>query len=108
MVMLIGIVVNNAILIIDRFNVLVAAGRPRHQAMITAAGERFRAVTMITIAAVLGMLPLALGSGIGAEIRTGVGIASTGGILMSGILTMIVVPVLYNLLTRRDRPPAGV
>jgi HAE1 family hydrophobic/amphiphilic exporter-1 len=56
---------------------------------------------MITFAAVLGMLPLALGSGIGAELRNGVGIASAGGILVSGVLTLIVMPILYDLFTRR-------
>jgi len=106
-VMLIGIVVNNAILIMDQFNVHVAEGIPRHRAMATAACERFRPILMITIAAVLGMLPLALGRGIGAEIRNGVGIASVGGILSSGVLTLIVVPVLYNLFTRRGARAAA-
>jgi HAE1 family hydrophobic/amphiphilic exporter-1 len=100
-VMLIGIVVNNAILIMDRLNVLVEEGVPRHRAMIRAACERFRPVAMITLAAVLGMLPLAIGRGIGAEMRHACGAASVGGILVSGILTMYVLPVLYNLFTRR-------
>jgi len=100
-VMMIGIVVNNAILIMDQFNVHVAEGISRHKAMITAACERFRPVVMITLAAVLGMLPLALGKGIGAEMRNGVGIASVGGILISGILTLIVIPILYDLFTQR-------
>jgi HAE1 family hydrophobic/amphiphilic exporter-1 len=102
-VMMIGIVVNNAILIMDQFNVHVAEGIPRHKAMITAACERFRPIVMITLAAVLGMLPLALGRGIGAEMRNSVGIASVGGILISGILTLIVMPILYDLLTRRSK-----
>jgi len=102
-VMMIGIVVNNAILIMDQFNVHMAEGIPRHKAMITAACERFRPIVMITLAAVLGMLPLALGRGIGAEIRNGVGIASVGGILISGVLTLIVMPILYDLLTRRSK-----
>ena len=99
-VMLIGIVVNNAILIMDQLNIHIAEGVPRHEAMAEAACERFRPIVMITFAAVLGMLPMALGKGIGAEMRTGVGIASAGGILASGVLTMIVIPVLYNLFTR--------
>ncbi len=103
-VMMIGIVVNNAILIMDQFNVHVREGIPRHKAMITASCERFRPIVMITLAAVLGMMPLALGRGIGAETRNGVGIASAGGILVSGILTLIVVPVLYDLFTRGKRP----
>jgi len=103
MVMMIGIVVNNAILIMDQFNVHVAEGIPRHKAMITAASERFRPIVMITLAAVLGMLPIALGRGIGAEMRNGVGIASVGGILISGVLTLIVMPILYDLFTRRSK-----
>ena len=102
-VMMIGIVVNNAILIMDQFNVHVKEGIPIHRAMITASCERFRPIVMITLAAVLGMLPLALGRGIGAEIRNGVGIASVGGILISGVLTLIVIPILYDLLTRRSK-----
>jgi len=107
-VMMIGIVVNNAILIIDRFQVLLEQGVPRHQAMIQAACDEFRPVVMITVAAVLGMMPLALGRGIGAETRVGVGVASIGGILVSGILTQLLLPVIYDLLTRRgdEHPPA--
>ena len=103
-VMMVGIVVNNAILIMDQFNVHVREGIPPHKAMITAACERFRPIVMITLAAVLGMLPLALGQGIGAEMRNGVGIASAGGILVSGVLTLVVLPVLYDLFTRKHRP----
>ncbi len=100
-VMMIGIVVNNAILIMDQFNVHVAEGTPRHKAMITAACERFRPILMTTVAAVLGMLPLVTSRGIGAEMRNGIGAACVGGILVSGILTLILMPVLYDLLTRK-------
>jgi len=106
-VMLLGIVVNNAILIVDRFNVHVAEGLPRHSAMVSAACERLRPVVMITLAALLGMLPLAFGRGIGAELRNSVGMASAGGILVSGILTLIVVPILYDLFTRNRPAGAG-
>ncbi|MCX5771133.1 MAG: efflux RND transporter permease subunit [Candidatus Hydrogenedentes bacterium] len=99
-VMLIGIVVNNAILIIDKFNVLTAGGLSRHTAMIQASCDQFRPIAMITIAAVLGMMPLALSRGIGAEMRNGVGLASAAGILVSGILTMVTIPILYDLFTR--------
>ena len=100
-VMMIGIVVNNAILIVDQFNVHIREGFPRHKAMIEASCERFRPVVMITIAAVLGMLPLAFGRGIGAEMRNGAGISMLGGILSSGILTLIVLPILYDLFTSK-------
>ncbi len=102
-VMMMGIVVNNAILIMDQFNVHIAEGIPRHKAMITAACERFRPIVMITLAAVLGMLPLALSRGMGAEMRNGVGIASVGGILVSGVLTLVVMPILYDLFTRKGK-----
>jgi HAE1 family hydrophobic/amphiphilic exporter-1 len=102
-VMMIGIVVNNAILIMDQFNTHVKEGiLQHHKAMVAAAGERFRPIVMITIAAVLGMLPLAMGRGIGAEMRNGVGIAAVGGILVSGILTLVIMPILYDLFTRRS------
>ncbi len=100
-VMLAGIVVNNAILIVDQFNIHIKEGVPRHKAMVTATCERFRPIVMITLAAVLGMLPLAMGQGIGAEMRNATGIASAGGILISGILTLVVIPILYDLCTRR-------
>ncbi len=102
-VMMMGIVVNNAILIMDQFNVHVAEGIPRHKAMISASCERFRPIAMITLAAVLGMLPLAISRGIGAEMRNGVGVASVGGILVSGILTLFVIPILYDLSTRKSK-----
>jgi len=108
-VMLIGIVVNNAILIIEQFNLNLKAGQRRHEAMVAAACDRFRPVVMITLAAVLGMMPLALGQGLGAELRQTCGIASVGGILVSGVLTIIVLPVMYNLFTRNRRavPESG-
>jgi HAE1 family hydrophobic/amphiphilic exporter-1 len=102
LVMLVGIVVNNAILIMDQLNVHLKEGMPRHSAMVNAACERLRPIIMITLAAVLGMLPLAFGSGIGAEMRNAVGVASAGGILISGVLTLLVLPILYDLFTRRQ------
>ena len=102
-VMLIGIVVNNAILIMDQFNSNLKQGARRHRAMIDASRGKLRPIIMITLAAVLGMLPMALGAGLGAELRNASGIGSAGGILVSGILSVFVLPILYNLLTRRSQ-----
>jgi HAE1 family hydrophobic/amphiphilic exporter-1 len=103
-IMLMGIVVNNAILILDHFNHLVAEGMDKSKAMIKAAGDRFKPIIMITLSAVLGMIPMALTTGIGAELRNDVGAASAGGILSSGILALFVVPILYNLIVKvKDR-----
>jgi len=102
-VMLIGIVVNNAILIMEQLNVHLREGMPVHKAMIEAAGDQMRPIIMITLAGFFGMLPMGLAQGIGAEARTGVGIAAAGGILVSGILTLFVVPILYDFGTRRGK-----
>jgi hydrophobic/amphiphilic exporter-1 (mainly G- bacteria), HAE1 family len=102
-VMLIGIVVAVGILIMDRFNILIKEGHPRHLAMVQACKDEFRPIAMITLAAVLGMMPMATGQGIGAELRNAAGIASMGGILSSAVLSMYLIPVLYNLFTRRGK-----
>jgi HAE1 family hydrophobic/amphiphilic exporter-1 len=99
--------VNNAILVMDKLNQLVAQGIARHDAMIQASMEAFRPIIMITLAAALGMLPLALGRGIGSELRAGIGIASVGGIVVSAILTLVVLPITYDLFTRRVTKTQG-
>ena len=99
-VMLIGIVVNNAILIMDQMKQHLAEGMPRREAMVQAAVNELRPIIMITMAAVLGMIPLATGSGLGSELRAGIGIASVGGIFISGLLTLSILPALYNLFVR--------
>jgi len=99
-VMLIGIVVNNAILILGQMNHYLAEGLPRREAMLKAAVAELRPIIMITMAAVLGMLPLAIGRGLGSEFRDGIGIASVGGIMVSGLLTLFIVPAAYNLFVR--------
>jgi len=104
LVMLMGIVVNNAILIMEGFNQHRAAGLEPGEAMVRAATEQFRPIIMITLAAVLGMLPMALGTGLGSETRVGIGLASAGGIAVSGLLTFLVLPVLYQLFSRRRKP----
>lgn len=96
-VMLIGIVVNNAILIMDKVAFFRAQGKLPSQAMKAAITHELRAITMITLAAVFGMLPIALDSGLGSELRRGIGLAAVGGILVSAIFTMLLLPVFYCL-----------
>jgi HAE1 family hydrophobic/amphiphilic exporter-1 len=102
-VMLIGVVVNAAVLIIDRLSQLTAQGMSRRESMLHAVADTFRAVLMVILASSLGMLPLALGRGLGSELRTGIGIASTGGVIVSGILSLLVLPLLYILFTPKDK-----
>ena len=70
--------------------------------------SQFRPVIMITLAAVLGMLPLAMSNGLGTEMGKGIGVASVGGIAVSAFMTMLIVPVLYLLTVRKPKGgPAG-
>jgi HAE1 family hydrophobic/amphiphilic exporter-1 len=94
-VMLIGIVVNNAILILDYANLLKRSGQSVTDAIINASAEKLKAVTMATLASVFGMLPLALGLGEGAEMRQGMGVVSMFGLITSAMLTLYVIPAFY-------------
>ncbi len=100
-VMLIGVVVNAAVLIIDRLNQLVAQGLSRRDAMCQAIADTFRAVLMVVLASGLGMLPMAIASGVGSEMRAGIGIASTGGVFVAGFLTVTILPLLFLLFTSK-------
>ena len=101
--MLIGVVVNAAVLIIDRLNQLVAQGLSRRDAMCQAIADTFRAVLMVVLASGLGMLPMAIASGVGSEMRAGIGIASTGGVFVAGFLTVTILPLLFLLFTSKKR-----
>lgn len=94
--MLIGIVVNGAILIVDRMGQYQKQGMNKRQAMAVALRDEFRPVLMVILASGLGMLPIALNTGIGSENRSVIGIASVGGIIVAGVLTMTVLPLIYT------------
>ncbi|MET1255331.1 efflux RND transporter permease subunit [Aliikangiella maris] len=102
LIMLAGIVVNNAIVLIDKINQLRIAGYEKIPAIIEAANSRLRPILMTTLTTTLGMLPLALGLGEGTEIRAPMAITVIGGLLISTLLTLIVIPVMYQILDRKD------
>ena len=97
MIMLAGIVVNNAIVLVDYINTLRRRGLPRDEAIVTAGSVRLRPILMTTATTVLGLLPMAIGMGEGAEIRTPMAIAVISGLLSSTALTLIVIPSFYAL-----------
>jgi len=101
LIMLAGIVVNNAIVLVDLINQLRSRGMERIQAIREAARLRLRPIMMTTLTTVLGLLPMALGLGEGSEMRTPMAITVIGGLLTSTLLTLVVVPVMYSLLDRR-------
>jgi HAE1 family hydrophobic/amphiphilic exporter-1 len=102
MVMLVGIVVNNAIVLVDFINVLRRTeGVPLQAAVVQAGRVRLRPILMSTLTTILGLLPLALIPGEGAELRVPLAIPVIGGLVLSTLLTLIVIPVLYERFERR-------
>lgn len=101
--MLIGIVVNAAILIVDKMAQHIRQGVSRREAMLTAMVEEFRPVLMVVLASGLGMLPMAIGTGIGSENRSGIGIASVAGVLVAGLFTLTILPLIYTLFTGKPK-----
>lgn len=100
-IMLAGIVVNNAIVLVDYINQLRARGMEKMEAILMAGKVRLRPILMTTSTTVLGLLPMALGMGDGAEIRTPMAITVIVGLLTSTILTLIVIPTVYSVLDRK-------
>jgi HAE1 family hydrophobic/amphiphilic exporter-1 len=97
-VMLIGIVVKNAIVLVDYINLMRDRGYELDKAITLSGKSRLRPVLMTAFTTVLGMLPLALSTGDGSEIWSPMGISVIGGLVASTIITMVIVPVGYKLL----------
>ena len=100
-IMLVGIVTKNGIVMVDYTNLLVERGAGVFEAVIKAGRSRLRPVLMTSFTTILGMLPLALGTGSGSEIWQPMGISVIGGLTVSTILTLFIVPSLYSVLVNR-------
>jgi HAE1 family hydrophobic/amphiphilic exporter-1 len=100
MIMLAGIVVNNAIVFIDYINTLRGRGMERDEAVVTAGSVRLRPILMTTATTVLGLLPMALGFGDGAELRAPMAVAVISGLVASTLLTLIIIPAVYVVFDR--------
>ena len=106
MIMVVGIVAKNGILMLDAVEDHLAAGDSLREALLRSGRRRFRPVLMTSLAAILGMLPLALAIGSGAELLQPLAIAVIGGLAVALLLSLVVTPVVYAMLTRqRDHPP---
>jgi len=101
LIMLAGIVVNNAIVLIDYINQLRRRGMAKLDAIREGGMARLRPILMTTLTTAIGLLPLALGIGEGAEVRAPMAITVIGGLLVSTMLTLLVIPVVYSLVDRK-------
>jgi len=100
-VMLAGIVVNNAIVLVDRVNQHVEAGLPAVEALVAAGRDRLRPILMTTATTVLGLLPMALSHDEGAELRIPLAVTVIGGLTLSTLLTLVLIPVLLSFTRLR-------
>jgi predicted RND superfamily exporter protein len=97
-VMLMGLVTKNAILLVEYCLTAMKKGMTREQAIFSAGNTRMRPILMTTTAMIAGMLPIAAGLGAGAEARSPMAIAVVGGLFMSTLLTLVVVPVVFTYM----------
>ena len=101
LILLVGLVVKNAIILIDKVNQLREHGVHKREALVEGARSRLRPIMMTTLCTLFGFLPLALAFGEGAEVRSPMAITVIGGLLVSTLLTLVVIPVVYDLLDRK-------
>jgi multidrug efflux pump subunit AcrB len=101
-ILLAGIVVNNGIVLIDYVNTLRRRGVSKGEALRTAGRVRLRPILMTTLTTVLGLIPMALGIGEGAEIRAPMALTVIGGLSVATILTLLVIPSLYASVARGE------
>jgi multidrug efflux pump subunit AcrB len=106
-IMLVGIVTKNGIVMVDYMNLLVERGSNVADAVIAGGKSRLRPVLMTSLTTILGMVPMAMGIGEGSEMWQPMGISVVGGLLMSTLLTLFIVPALYAMLQGRKERKAA-
>ena len=102
LILLVGIVVKNAIVLIDKVNQLREEGVAKREAICRGAESRLRPIVMTTLCTLFGFAPLAFLGGDGAEVRAPMAVTVIGGLAVSTLLTLVVIPIVYNLLDRRS------
>lgn len=101
-VMLVGIIVNNGIVLIDYMNILRLEGKPRREAVLEASVTRLRPVLMTALTTILGLLPMAIGMGLGSDLMQPVAVTCIGGLVYATFMTLYVVPVMYDLINKKE------
>lgn len=104
--MLVGIVVNNGIVLVDYTRLCIARGQSVYDAVVTAGRSRLRPILMTTLTTVIGMIPMAVGTGVGSEMWTSLGMSVAWGLSFSTLITLFLIPVLFTMFLfvklRRD------
>ncbi len=103
LIMLIGLVSKNGILIVEFANQRRAAGQSKAEAIIEASVSRFRPILMTSLATILGVLPMVLSTGAGAESRVAMGVAVAGGLIVSTMFTLFIIPAMYSFISNTKR-----
>ena len=102
--MLIGLVAKNAILLVDRTNQMkLEKGMSTYDALLEAGKTRLRPILMTTMAMIMGMLPIALSKSAGSEAKSGLGVVLIGGLFSSLVLTLVLIPVVYQRFDKTKR-----
>jgi multidrug efflux pump subunit AcrB len=104
LILLVGLVVKNGIVLLDFADRRYSEGMPIHEAVLAAARIRLRPILMTTLCTLFGLLPLALGLGAGAELQKPLALAVIGGLSLSTLVTLYLVPSAYVALAGRRRP----
>ena len=102
-VMLVGIAVNNSIILVDRINQLIQAGMPLDDAIVEAGSQRIRPILMTTLTTILALLPMTFGFGEGASLRSPMAIAVIGGLVTSTVMSLVVIPCVYYVFEKMKR-----
>ena len=102
-IMLIGLVTKNGILIVEFANQKKAQGENVNEAIVSAAAQRFRPILMTSLSTILGILPIALALGAGAESRVSMGLTVIGGLIFSTVLTLYVIPSVYTYISGKEK-----
>lgn len=101
LVMLVGIIVNNGIVLVDYINQLRESGMQRREAIIEASKTRVRPIFMTAFTTVLGLVPIAIGMGFGSDLIQPVAVCCIGGLIYATVMTLFVIPVMYEMLSRK-------
>ena len=108
MIMLVGIAVNDSIILVDKINQLRNGGMAKRDAILEAGRQRIRPIIMTSLTTILALLPLTIGFGESASLRAPMALAVIGGLVTSTVLCLVVIPCMYDIIDfRKDKLPAN-